>query len=377
MLAAGGALAADKKMMKPSISVNGYYEGVVGAVISETIETDRMVYGDTDGKPDMEEVLPTSGAQDKAIPSSAIDTRTDAEIHFNGRAMLDNGVKIHARAELEVQQGGGGEQTDEYFIAVSGGFGKIVLGGTVAAPAMMLTGISGSFATGVGESLSYDNSWVPRVGGAPGIARIDNGDGQKVTYITPSLGGFQIGLSYVPRKAGDDDNKRVNANKDQHDGLEGAFKFSNKFGDVGVSFGGAMASYQAAKMGGSDLRQWQVSAALDFGGGFRVAGTHVRTEDVSQLTDVGVRYVVGSNSFSVTGQNGTLDDSDKEQTSIMASYARALGPGVKAHLNMIWNSSQGDWSPLVPMTMATPPRHVTTQDQNSGAALVAGIKVTF
>jgi len=29
MLAAGGALAADKKMMKPSISVNGYYDGVV------------------------------------------------------------------------------------------------------------------------------------------------------------------------------------------------------------------------------------------------------------------------------------------------------------------------------------------------------------
>ncbi len=38
MLVAGGAMAQDKmkkKMMKPSISVNGYYEAVVGGILDE------------------------------------------------------------------------------------------------------------------------------------------------------------------------------------------------------------------------------------------------------------------------------------------------------------------------------------------------------
>ena len=134
-LLASGSLAADKKSMKPSISVNGYYEGVVGAILDE--ETD----GDT----------------------TALDTRTDAEIHFNGRGTLENGMKIHARVELEGQNNhsaanAGGDPIDEYFLSVSGTFGRIILGGTGGAPVKMLTGLSGSWATGVGETLSFDNA---------------------------------------------------------------------------------------------------------------------------------------------------------------------------------------------------------------------------
>ena len=76
MFIAGGAVAAEKKMMKPSISVNGYYEAVVGGILDEDLG---------------------AGSSD----TSALDTRTDAEIHFNGRATLDDGMKIHARVELE------------------------------------------------------------------------------------------------------------------------------------------------------------------------------------------------------------------------------------------------------------------------------------
>ena len=67
MLVAGGAMAQDKmkkKMMKPSISVNGYSEAVVGGILDESLGV-----GESD--------------------TSALDVRTDAEIHFNGRATLD------------------------------------------------------------------------------------------------------------------------------------------------------------------------------------------------------------------------------------------------------------------------------------------------
>ena len=99
-----------------------------------------------------------------------MDARTDSEIHFNGRATLENGLKIHMRVELEGQDatspGRKDDIIDEYYLSVSGAFGQIIMGGTGGAPIKMLTGLSGSWATGVGESLTYNsNSWTPSAAG--------------------------------------------------------------------------------------------------------------------------------------------------------------------------------------------------------------------
>ena len=147
MLVAGGALAADKKMMKPSISVNGYYEGVVGGILDDSQETKFTYMPMADGTgtaPDgfADSIaagdLPPMKRDDKA-DTSALDQRNDGEIHFNGRATLDSGMKIHMRAELEIQsnhQPGTADDDfiDEYFLSVSGSFGRIILGGTGGAP---------------------------------------------------------------------------------------------------------------------------------------------------------------------------------------------------------------------------------------------------
>ena len=105
MLVAGGAVAADKKMMKPSMTVNGSSDVVIGGILNEEQKV---------------------GGTDEATDTSALDTRTDAEIHFNGRATLDNGLKIHMRAELEgqndVASGTKDDFMDEYFVSVSGSF---------------------------------------------------------------------------------------------------------------------------------------------------------------------------------------------------------------------------------------------------------------
>ncbi len=363
MLVAGGAMAQDKmkkKMMKPSISVNGYYEGVVGGILDEDMGAD----------------------------TTALDTRTDAEIHFNGRATLDSGMKVHARVELEGQNHhsadkddatigpNGGDPIDEYFIQVSGSFGSITLGGTAGAPVKMLTGLSGSWATGVGESLSFDDGWVDSVRGGGGgtfhrisHSRLDTGDAEKVTYISPKFGGFQVGLTYSPNRDNSDDNARPNTTGQHHDGLEGAVSYSGKFGDVGFGVGAGMTAYQGGTAGGptnTDLSDWLVAARLDFGGGFRVSAAHKRTTDDNEatqasLTDIGVQYVAGANSFSLTGMHGEMDMGDASHTKIMGSYARALGPGVKVHMNLLWNeSSNGDGSM-----------------ENSGLAGITGIRVSF
>ncbi len=383
MLASGGALAADKKMMKPSMTVNGSSDVVVGGILNE--EQDE-------------------GGKDVAKDTSALDTRTDAEIHFNGRATLDSGIKVHMRVELEGQNDAASGTTDdlidEYFVSVSGSFGQIILGGTGGAPIKMLTGLSGSWATGVGESLAYNSSsWVGSAAGKTfhtiQNVRMQDHDADKVTYISPKFGGFQVGLSYSPDETNDGTNQRIDAEAERHNGLEGAVSYSGKFGDVGFGVGAGMSQYQgASKMGGgetcvseefhgedheacvpnaanptSDQSDWVVAARIDFGGGFRVSAAHKRTTDdddaaQGQVTDLGARFVTGANSFSLTGSMGEMDDSGAQYTAIMGSYARSMGPGVKWHANLIWNQSDNGMKGAA-------------KNENSGTALVSGLTVSF
>ena len=322
MLVAGGAAAQDKKMMKPSISVNGYYD----ALVSGTLEEEQK-----------------QGGADMTPDTAAVDVWTDAEIYFNGRGTTENGLKIHAHVQLEAaQHHSTSDPIDEYFLSVAGSFGKIIIGGTGGAPVKMLTGLSGSWATGVGETLSFDvNDRIPNAGVSPdGIrghghyamqhSRLDTGDAQKVTYISPKFGGFQLGVTYSPNRDNGDDNTRNNTAAGPHNGLEGAVSYSGKFGDVGFGVGAGMTTYQGADgMADDDRSDWLVAARLDFGG-LRVAAAHKQVTDEDdrrqgQLTDVGVRFVQGANSFSLTGVMGEMDNSQASYTAVMGSYARAMG----------------------------------------------------
>ena len=384
MLVAGGALAADKKAMKPTLSVSGSADVVVGGILDETIE---------------------EGGKDKATDTSALDTRMDAEVHFNGRATLDNGMKIHMRVELEGQNAAAGtnkdDLIDEYFVSVSGSFGNIILGGTGGAPIKMLTGLSGSWATGVGESLAYNGaSWTGSVAGRGTFHTIQNvrmrdHDADKATYISPKFGGFQVGLSYSADDVNDGDNTRINADKNRHNGLEGAVSYTGKFGDVGFGVGAGMSQYQgASKKGGgetcvseefhgedhkacipiaanptTDQSDWVVAARIDFGGGFRVSAAHKRTTDdddaaEGQVTDLGARFVQGANSFSLVGSVGEMDKSGAQYTAVMGSYARSLGAGAKWHANLIWNQSDNG-------------KKGAMKNENTGTALVSGLTVRF
>ena len=328
---------------------------------------------------------------------------------FNGRATLDSGMKIHARVELEGQNnhsdgGSGDDPIDEYFLSVSGSFGQIVLGGTGGAPVRMLIGLTGSWATGVGETLSFDvNGWLPTTSDDECILnscfarsfyalrdiRLDTGDAEKVTYISPKLGGFQVGLTYSPNRVNNDSNARVDTSAGPHDGIEGAVSYSGKFGDVGIGLGAGMTKYKGVM--GDGRSSWLLAGRIDFGGGFRVAIGHKRvTNDYktrqSSLTDAGVRFVHGANSFSLAGSQGEMKKTPAWHISAMASYARALGPGVKWHANLIRTKSQsrratfllsGDTGRFIAGPPSGNDYNVTVQTTHSGTALVTGIKAVF
>ncbi len=362
MLAAGGALAADKKM-KPSISVNGFYSAHASVIVDEKLDTAEL-------------------------NPPAVDFRDNSEVHFNGSATLDNGTKIAVRWELEGSShtsGGkpspanGNDQIDQVYVTVSGSFGKIVLGSSANAPMQMLTGMSGAWATNVGQNFQFNSQeWIPSAAGTRAgrfhvlqdeRIREHGGGGaaEKITYISPNFGGFQVGASYIPY-AEQDHHVTHNVDEGRHDGGAGAISYNGKFGDVGIAVGAGVSIMQGAE-DDENLSEWLVAGRLDFGGGFRVAVAHQRTTSgvtgpldlEGSLTTAGVRYTVGANSFSLVGSYGELANTQATYTAAKAAYKRTLGSGVSMDVNLFVNQSQSD----------------DGEQENSGVVLTSGISVAF
>ena len=352
MLATGGAVAADKKMMKPSISVNGYGDFVIGTALDTDEDQNR----------------------------SSTDVHVDSEINFNGRATLDSGIKVHMRVELEGQSNAGkgpgtaGDTIDEAFLSVSGSFGQVILGPTENAASKMITKYAGSWATGVGQNLSFDSAqWVNNVSGL-GIphSRLSpgSGDEEKISYISPKFNGFQIGVSYIPYEANEDTNAHGDTSSSgRSDGIASAITYGGKIDAVSLGLGVGMINVPGNTDADEDREEWIAAAKVGFGP-VSVAGAYKRAEgtgpkDVARdILDLGVRYVMGANSFSLTGATITPDDGDASYAAAMASYARALGPGLKMHVNVYWNDSDNGMDGA-------------DNKSQSGTAASAGMTVSF
>ncbi|MDE0386303.1 MAG: porin [Defluviicoccus sp.] len=364
VLIAGGAVAADKKMMKPSISVNGYFTAHLSGVVDDDINSAQV------------------------LNPPAVDLRSDSEIHFNGSAKLDNGLSIKVRTELEGNShtsagkpspANGNDQIDEVYVTVSGSFGSVIIGATDNAAVKMLTKMTGAWATNVGQNFHFNSQeWVNSAVGTGGgrfhvlhDARIrehgGGGDSEKVSYLSPKFSGFQLGVSYTPYA---DQDFHVNHDVDasRHDGMTGAIAYSGKFGAVGVSIGAGVNVMQGAA-GDEDLNEWVVAGSLDFGGGFRVAAAHQGTTSgvggggidlEGSVTEAGVRYTQGANAFSLVGSYGEFANTDDMYSAAKAAYRRTLGPGVFLDANLFVNRSEN-----------------AAGAENSGTAVSTGITVVF
>ena len=405
MLVAGGASAQDKKMMKPSLTVNAAHQQVISGIADRS---QKAKWSHTDG---------TSGEISTEVDTSAIDVRGNTEVHFNGSATLDNGMKITARVALEGQShtsdgkpspANGNDQIDESWVAVSGSFGKIILGSDENAAVQMLIGMTGAWATNVGQNLHFNSGeWIPAADGTGGgrfhvmhDARIrehgGGGDGEKITYISPRFGGFQVGLSYIPEEE-QDDNRLVDISGVHHDGLAGAASYQGKFGDVGFAVGGGMISMQGREdttgAAGEDKSSWGLAGRLDFGGGFRVAvgyeqWTSPRVLEGS-VVEAGVRFVSGANQFSLSGTHGEKENDAAQYTAVGAGYNRVLGPGVSWHANLMVTRSESavgtaDCSvadsavgAAACAALGKNSGTLTGQQENSGAVITSGITVRF
>ena len=158
--------------------------------------------------------------QDDAAGQPGADKRNhglwqESEVQFSGETTLDNGITVGVNIQLEgetsgtVGAAGVDDQIDESYMYVEGNFGRLELGEIDGASirtsvflpsayfyqgpnyASVVWGGYGNF----GEQLNT----VPYT--YPGA---DAGDSTRVSYFTPRLNGFQLGVSYAPEKCSQD-----------------------------------------------------------------------------------------------------------------------------------------------------------------------------
>jgi predicted porin len=132
----------------------------------------------------------------------------DAEVHFTGSTVLDNGLEVGARIELEGENDS--DQIDEAWIWFSGGWGEVRLGSddeALANTCIVPPGGTGNF------SAFSPNQWGANTLTSNSVCTgvDDRSDAQKLIYITPNFGGFQLTLSYTP-----------NGGDEQHNGVDGS-----------------------------------------------------------------------------------------------------------------------------------------------------------
>jgi outer membrane protein OmpU len=388
MLAAPQASAATVKL-----GLKGYMEQLVGIAFDRS--NNEATVGRNNSK-------------------TSFDQMTESEIHFKGSGKLDNGITIIADVQLEVS-GSPGNIIDEQYLIIRGGFGQLTLGSEDNAGHLMTIGFSGSWGSGVGQSLTFDpGDWITLASGInPGgrfdgtlndvrLRSLDN-DSSKVTYFTPRFNGFQVGASYIPnfqqQTATGLGGSVAGKSGRYHEGWALGANYVGKMG--GAKFAAGI-GYLTAESDGTNATKventtgqtWSdtedmsaISGSLRFDfGGFRVQAGVKYNQDVYNgvtafaatsrslnglIFDVGTRYKMGANSFSLGYRQGRMEGEigggNEEEKGFMASYARALGAGVKWTANMMYQKTEDDLNR----------DSATVKGEISGFAVTTGLRVSF
>jgi len=289
---------------------------------------------------------------------------SDAEIHFTGSTVLDNGLEVGARVELEGEDNGatgGNDQIDEAWIYFSGGFGELRVGSTDDA-------LTGACILPPGGTTNFSafspNQWGANTDGAAGFPALssnaacvgvdDREDAQKLVYISPSFGGFQLNLSYTPNggdeRHGDGVGPHIgmplNSDEESRHNFSayGTYSYEGDGWGLTAGAGGSFEGHVEQSPGADRDEQqfYQTGVNLTFGN-FAVGGTfeyynNLVDFDVGDEVDAwvaggGVAYTMEAWTFGAQYSHqlaeldgSSNDDFTMDRAVLTANYA--LGPGI-------------------------------------------------
>lgn len=246
---------------------------------------------------------------------------SDGEIYFTGKTTLDNGLTVGARVELEAEQSA--DQIDAAYAFFQGGFGEVRAGSTLGALASTcVTPVGGTTNFGAftqNQMLTNANTDVPSrpaiCRGVDGIVGSDAGNGasygddksQKIMYITPSFGGFQLALSWSPNGNHESSNvtdfhsgQPTRTIGEQRNIVDAYATFTRDFGGWGVQWGGG-GSWALTDAGGGDAKANQMDKVSIYQSGLNLTFGHFAIGGGFEYLDNAIQKGTYNDDFWVAG----------------------------------------------------------------------------
>ncbi|MFV1849404.1 MAG: porin [Thalassospira sp.] len=302
--------------------------------------------------------------------------QSDTEVHFSGATTLDNGIEVGAKIELVGEGGNSGTMVDEQYLYVNGGFGQVKLGAEDGAAADM--GISAPAVGPVGANDGDMPNWVALAATPDTVPA--GGDSKRITYYTPSLGGFKAGFSYADDDSSENDDdvatgdNRVSAGiqyNGDFDGVSVAVAVTGEHMGEGEWYSvGANVGFGAFTVGASAMHR---DAEFGFGEnvtaniGTGTNGNRTTADDDTHF-DVGVSYAMDAATVSLTYAYAEDDRSNDatgsdEVSALDLGLAYTLGAGVTWKSSVFWFDSEGQLA--------------GNSDDNEGFGVVTGLALSF
>lgn len=352
MIAAPSADAAEKL----KVSVGGYMEQWFGYTTSD----DEVGTEDNEG----------------------FDQKSDTEIHFKGMTTLDNGISFGINVQLEGNSNPG-DQIDESYMIIKGNFGEVNIGSENSSLYKMNYGPTDF---GIGINSGDQSSWVKKPSsiagsffrspfGSTNVEPNRANDSEKVTYYTPRIEGFQLGVSYLPDSK-QDDNSLPDRDTEVSDGYTIAANFVRDFDNFNIAVSGGYGTFTEGASTADDPSAWSGGLKVGFGG-FTIGGAYAGSEGTVKADDnegytVGASYASGPWGVSVNYFHGERDgetvagvqDGQADHDTITLNGKYTLGPGVTAAGTLGYTEYTTDDTGEV-------------NDEADGTYFVVGIKLSF
>ena len=214
---------------------------------------------------------------------------SDSEIHVKGQMTLDNGMIVGFKTELELEDNSG-DDVDEVYMYLKGGFGKIIFG--------QQDGVGDMFAVNSTHALkrTMNNDTKNDALGLVNMSTVNetSSDYTKISYMTPAFSGLKLGVSFTPEG---ERNGRGYTAADENPGdateldeiVEFGGVYKRKIEDVDFTMS---ATYVIANDDGLtyDNQEWNVGAKIAFND-FTFGGSYRDSEGLkTRATAAGMEY---------------------------------------------------------------------------------------
>lgn len=359
----------------------------------------------------------------KIRTNKGVEMNTYGNVTINAGGMARNGLNYGALAVLQLDRSKKNTDkiTEAYLYLNSDAMGSVQFGDTHGVSSLMLydatdvMGGTGGFDANLDRQLNVTRG----VNFAQNIGHVPNGSSRatKISYMSPEVSGFQVGVSYTPNTSqhgrsfntnGLDENGNRYKDKDPYavNHLEGAVSYSDDIGpySVGLYLVGALGKAHGPRgtaTQGENLhpvKAWQFGTIIDynnwqFGAGyFDNCKSYMRRSSKYTNThgfNVAVGYGFGPMSLALghtgTERKVTAGKAKADISSFTVDYAVADGLAVygeatyfkfkapASHIRLESGTNANQFQSTVDVLDRQP----TTNKGNQGTAFVLGTRVNF